>query len=230
MLKKGCSQRAKQYKSFFFFLLKTVLGGSCIFFMYRAGVFDVDVLLGAILTSPYNILAGFFLVLAMIFLGITRWYLVMRLTGVPFSFANTVSVGLIGIFFATFAPGGITSDVMRSYYSSREKKFSADSMLAVVIDRGGALSGQLLTVVFCGVLIFDRISGSVFETPFFIMTALFIGIVLLAVSFYLDFFSKFLGRLGKGSDYWQNVQQKPFAFVLATLISSVNSILLGVSL
>lgn len=230
MLKKGCSRRAKQYKSLIFFLLKIALGASCIFLMYREGFWDVDVLLGAILTSPYNVLAGFFLVCAMIFLGITRWYFVMRMTGVPFSFANSLAVGLIGIFFATFAPGGVTSDVMRSYYSSRDKKFSVDSMLAVAIDRGGALCGQLLTVVLFGLLIFDKISGSVFEIPFFVMIALFVGLVLFAVSFYLDFFSKFFRRLGKSGDYLQNVQQKPFAFVLATIISSVNSILLGVSL
>ena len=230
MQKKGYLIIAKQYKSILFFLLKIVFGGSCIFFIHRAGVFDLDVLFDAIKTSPLRVLFGFFLVIGMIFMGNVRWYLVMRLTGVNFSFANTIFVGLIGIFFATFTPGGVTSDLMRSYYSSGEKKISADSMLAVVIDRGGALTGQLMTAVLCGILVFDQIRDSIFEIPYFIISALFVCIVLLVGSFYFDFLPKIFLRFAKGRDYLSKAQRTPVAFIVATLISSVNSILLGASL
>ncbi len=224
------SKTLKRHKPLLLFLLKILIGVACIAFIYKKNLFNVSIISYAIRVSPLYVLAGFLVVLTMIFLGITRWYLVMRNIGVRFSYTRTIAVGLIGIFFATFAPGGVISDIMRSYYSSMGKRFSTESVTAVIIDRGGALLGQLITVILFGWWLFHRIKGSVFETAFFFIISLSLLALLIIGSFYLNLWPNLLTFLGRFEEFARRIQKRPLALIIATLIGALNSLLLGTSL
>jgi len=166
----------------------------------------------------------------MIFLGNLRWFFVMRMTGIKLSYLNTLLIGLIGVFFATFTPGGITSDIMRSYYSSQQERFSMVSLAAVMIDRGGALVGQILTSIVCGILIYDRIINSFLKYPFFLIAILLAVIILFIVFFYCDWLPKWFYGVKKINVFLKTVKNSPKAFFLSIGISVLNSVLLGVGL
>nr|WP_320191913.1 lysylphosphatidylglycerol synthase transmembrane domain-containing protein [uncultured Desulfobacter sp.] len=220
----------KKFDRFLIFIAKLIIGVGFIFAMIHKGAFNVALLFKAVLTSPLLFLAGGSVVFLMIFLGNLRWFLVMRMTGNKLSYLNTFLIGLIGVFFATFTPGGITSDIMRSYYSSQQERFSMPSLAAIIIDRGGALVGQILTSVFCGILIYNRIINSFLKYPFFFVVILFAVVGLVIFLFYCEWLPKWFYRIKKANLFLMIIKNSPNAFFLSIGISVLNSVLLGVGL
>ena len=69
-------------------------------------------------------------------LQFSRWYLLVRGTGLPFTAASALRLGLLGLFYNTFLPGSVGGDALKAYFLARENpQARAAALASVVADR-----------------------------------------------------------------------------------------------
>lgn len=86
---------------------------------------------------------GVFLVCFVI--TIVRWRLLLQALGVPIPMKDGVRLGMVGLFFNQFAPGGTGGDLVKAYYAARENPGTrAEAILSVVLDRVIGLTGLMV--------------------------------------------------------------------------------------
>lgn len=127
--------------------LRYVLGAVIIYWLLRNQTIEWKQILS--LTTPY-ILFGGGLVLVQLLVSSYRVKLLLHGQGVEVSLAHCVKFNSIGIFYATFLPGGITGDVVRAYFFWREYPKASKTSLAgaLFLDRFCGLT----TMIFIGLL------------------------------------------------------------------------------
>lgn len=76
---------------------------------------------------------------------ILRWRLLLSALGVSISAKDGVRLGMVGLFFNQFAPGGTGGDLVKAYYAAREHPESRpEAILSVVLDRVIGLTGLMV--------------------------------------------------------------------------------------
>ncbi len=86
-----------------------------------------------------------------VLLTLMRWYLLVRAQDLPFTKANALRLGMIGVFYNTFLPGAVGGDVIRAAYLAREQKNRRTVAVATVLmDRAIALWGLIWFVALLG--------------------------------------------------------------------------------
>lgn len=94
----------------------------------------------------FLLLAAAFVVLQ-ILCGATRWFLILRRLRVEISFAETIRVYYISVFFSTCLLASIGGDAARVWLAHRDGARVGIAAISVVLDRVAALAGVALIVV-----------------------------------------------------------------------------------
>jgi uncharacterized membrane protein YbhN (UPF0104 family) len=86
--------------------------------------------------EPSGLGLAFLALLAGLGFGVTRWWRILNLAGCPSSWANTLRLALLGVFFNLVFPGLTGGDVPKAVLVVREHpERRADALTTVVIDR-----------------------------------------------------------------------------------------------
>ncbi len=100
------------------------------------------------------LLAGVFC-LGSVLLTFTRWFILVRAQGLPFTPSNALRLGMVGYYFNTFLPGSVGGDIIKATCIAREQSRRTVAVATVLLDRGIGL---------CGLFWLAAILGSVFWT------------------------------------------------------------------
>jgi hypothetical protein len=93
---------------------------------------------GQPIAYQYLILA-FVIGLASVVLTFVRWYFLVRAQGLPFTLADALRLGAIGVFFNSFLPGGVGGDIVKAAFLARSQSRRTVAVATVIMDRVIAL-------------------------------------------------------------------------------------------
>ena len=81
---------------------------------------------------------------AMIWLGVARWQIMLRVQGLDFPFRRTFQISMVGQFFNSFLLGSVGGDLLKAYYVARETHHKkAEAVVTVLVDRLLGMSSML---------------------------------------------------------------------------------------
>lgn len=82
---------------------------------------------------------------AILFLGILRWQMILRVHGLTLPLGRTTEISLIAHFFNSFLLGSIGGDLLKAYYAARETHHKkTEAVVTVAVDRVIGLFSMLL--------------------------------------------------------------------------------------
>lgn len=95
---------------------------------------------------------GYFVVCAVVFvmgqvLLATRWWLLLRVQGIPMGVGTAVKLHLLGLFYNNIMPSSMGGDLLRAWYVTKHTDKRLVAALSVFVDRAIALASMLLMVV-----------------------------------------------------------------------------------
>lgn len=135
-----------------FLLLKTGFAGVILGFLY----FKAPPGWGKILNSlsPAALLSAGFCFILQTVLTFARWDSLLRAAGIRLPFSRICSLGMQGLFFSLFLPGGaVGGDVVKGAILAREspagRKFNA--AFSILMDRMTGMAGLFLAALLCGI-------------------------------------------------------------------------------
>jgi uncharacterized protein (TIRG00374 family) len=120
-----------------------------------------------------------------------RWGVVMRWRGIHLSPTYLLFSYFIGMFFNNFLPSGMGGDAVRAYEAARDTGRGAESVAAVIIERG---SGML--AVFMAGSVFALYWPSIPIGIALLVHGLFIGSVIAIWALWLDITGRILAAIG----------------------------------
>jgi hypothetical protein len=101
-----------------------------------------------------------FIYSASVLLTFVRWYILVRAQELPFTLANAMRLGLLGLFFSTFLPSSVGGDIPKAYFIARGQSRRTVAVATVMIDRAVGLWGLCLLVALLGFIFW---SGGMLE-------------------------------------------------------------------
>ncbi len=87
---------------------------------------------------------GTLLLLVGAFVAFTRWWLLVRCLGIPFTFGEAVKWSFVGLFFNNVVPGLVGGDLPKMYFVARHAPVKTHAVLTVAVDRLLGLFGLAL--------------------------------------------------------------------------------------
>jgi glycosyltransferase 2 family protein len=87
-----------------------------------------------------------------VLLTFVRWYILVRAQELPFTLANAMRLGLLGLFFSTFLPSSVGGDIPKAYFIARGQSRRTVAVATVMIDRAVGLWGLCLLVALLGTI------------------------------------------------------------------------------
>ncbi len=87
------------------------------------------------------LLIGFVIFSSAAFLTLVRWYLLVRAQGLQVTLVQAIRLGLIGLFYNQFLPGGVGGDIVKAAALARNQERRTVAVATVVMDRVIALWG-----------------------------------------------------------------------------------------
>lgn len=115
--------------------------------LFKNNYLDLESLRLSFATPTLFIPALFLLFFGIVASGI-RWWLLLKVSGIPVSFKSAIHIQLIGSFFSTYLPGASGGDIVRGVYIYRNLKKGEGrsiALMSIVTDRMFALFGLVLT-------------------------------------------------------------------------------------
>lgn len=101
--------------------------------------------------EPVSCVAAFALGGGMLFLGVLRWQLVLRVHGLELPLRQATHISLVAHFFNAFLLGTAGGDVAKAYYAARETHHKkTEAVVAVFVDR---IIGLWAMLLFGGIMI-----------------------------------------------------------------------------
>jgi uncharacterized protein (TIRG00374 family) len=85
------------------------------------------------------LLLAFLIGLLSTMLTFVRWYVLVRAQGLPFTLADALRLGAVGIFFNNFLPGGVGGDIIKAAFLARSQSRRTVAVATVIMDRAIAL-------------------------------------------------------------------------------------------
>jgi uncharacterized protein (TIRG00374 family) len=70
-----------------------------------------------------------------ILLTFVRWYILVRALDLPFTLADAVRLGMIGLYFNSLLPGSVGGDILKAAFVAREQSRRTAAVASVVMDR-----------------------------------------------------------------------------------------------
>jgi uncharacterized protein (TIRG00374 family) len=95
------------------------------------------------------LLTGFTIFACAAFLTLVRWFLLVRAQGLQVSLPHALRLGMIGLFYNSFLPGGVGGDIVKAAGLARSQERRTVAVATVLMDRIIALWGL---VWFAGLL------------------------------------------------------------------------------
>ena len=89
-------------------------------------------------------------------IGSVRWYLLMKVRGLPVTFAKTFRLTMVGVFFNICMPGSTGGDLMKAYYAAKGSGQRTVAVMTVVVDRVCGLLGLIIFVAVIGLTMLDN--------------------------------------------------------------------------
>jgi len=77
----------------------------------------------------------------------TRWWLLLRVQGIPMKVGMAVKLHLLGLFYNNVMPSAVGGDLLRAWYASKHTDKRLIAALSVFVDRAVALVSMLLMVL-----------------------------------------------------------------------------------
>jgi glycosyltransferase 2 family protein len=121
-----------------------------------------------------------------------RWGVVMRWRGIALSPGYLLFSYFIGMFFNNFLPSGMGGDVVRAYEAARDTGKGAESVIAVVIERGSGMLAVFAAGSIGALLVPDLPVGIAL-----LAHALFLGSLIAIWALWLDLTGQILAAIGK---------------------------------
>jgi uncharacterized protein (TIRG00374 family) len=87
------------------------------------------------------LLTGFAIFASAAFLTLVRWYLLVRAQGLQVTLPQALRLGLIGLFYNSFLPGGVGGDIVKAAWLARSQERRTVAVATVLMDRVIALWG-----------------------------------------------------------------------------------------
>jgi glycosyltransferase 2 family protein len=106
------------------------------------------VLLRLSFATPSLFIPALFLLFLGIFASGIRWWLILKVSGLPVSFKTAISIQLIGSFCSIYMPGASGGDIVRGIFIYRDLKKSdgrSVALISIIADRIFAFLGLLIT-------------------------------------------------------------------------------------
>jgi uncharacterized protein (TIRG00374 family) len=120
-----------------------------------------------------------------------RWGVVMRWRGIHLSPGYLLFSYFIGMFFNNFLPSGMGGDVVRAYEAARDTGRGAESVTAILIERGSGMLAVFATGSICALAVPQLPIGVAL-----LVHALFIGSVVAIWALWLDVTGRILAAIG----------------------------------
>ncbi|HSV29323.1 MAG TPA: lysylphosphatidylglycerol synthase transmembrane domain-containing protein [Candidatus Omnitrophota bacterium] len=143
--------------------------------------------------DPWMLVAAIGLMIVQIGLGAVRWGMVLRVLGAAFSWAQTVAVYYIGVFFSLVLPGAVGGDAVRMWFSRKAGLPLHTAVNSVMLERAVTVYGLVLLVCVTQPILQARVpelpGGWIFQALLAIAT---VGILALSV---MDRLPESLGHL-----------------------------------
>lgn len=103
--------------------------------------------------------SSFILALAMtwvmIFLGVVRWRMVLRVQGLNLSLRHAMKISLVAQFFSAILLGSVGGDLIKAYYAARETHHKkTEAVVTVLVDR---LIGMWAMLLFAGIMMIPNL-------------------------------------------------------------------------
>jgi glycosyltransferase 2 family protein len=168
-----------------------------------------------------SLLIGAILFLAGLLIQFVRWHALVVAQGLPFTFFNSVRLGLIGFFFNSVLPAGsIGGDLVKATFIAREQQRRTIAVSTVLIDRAMGLWGLLWLAFLAGAAFWALGSQEVAEEPTLRLIILTLGGILAATvcawlllgllpQWRADRFAGRLGRIPKighsAAEFWRAI-------------------------
>ena len=89
------------------------------------------------------LVTGFTIFAAAAFLTLVRWYLLVRAQGLQVTLPHALRLGLIGLFYNSFLPGGVGGDIVKAAGLARSQERRTVAVATVLMDRIIALWGLI---------------------------------------------------------------------------------------
>jgi uncharacterized protein (TIRG00374 family) len=70
-----------------------------------------------------------------ILLTFVRWYILVRALDLPFTVADAVRLGMIGLYFNSLLPGSVGGDILKAAFVAREQSRRTAAVASVIMDR-----------------------------------------------------------------------------------------------
>lgn len=130
------------------FLLKAIVT----FVLLAILVWEMDLakFLGVLSSADLSLLALATLIqIGIMFLGVTRWQVILRSFNMSPGFAPLTKITFIGLFFSLFLPSSIGGDFFRAYYlSKREHRGMSTTLTSTFLERSAGLCALLALGIF----------------------------------------------------------------------------------
>jgi uncharacterized protein (TIRG00374 family) len=70
-----------------------------------------------------------------VLLTFVRWYILVRALDLPFTLADAMRLGMIGLYFNSLLPGSVGGDILKAAFLAREQSRRTAAVASVVMDR-----------------------------------------------------------------------------------------------
>lgn len=109
--------------------------------------------------KPLSVLGVFLALLGGVFFGVTRWWRLLRVCGVPTSYGSAARLTLLGMFFNLVVPGLTGGDIVKAGLAAKEHpEGKGAAITAIAVDRVIGLWTLLVIAACCAVILQDRLS------------------------------------------------------------------------
>ena len=217
-------------------LAKFLFSFLILFYMVYTGRLDLSVVSRGF-SQTHLLIASLALVIAGMFLGLTRWRLLLGALGLNYNFSAIVRYGMIGAFFNTTMPGAVSGDLIKAWYIVSDNKGLKKTpvLSSILLDRVLGVFGLVIVSVSPLIFAWQQVweIEKLHQVVWFIL-ALFAGVIvffsyiLLSVWGPLSFLRERMkplenSKIGKifldAYDSWISYGKNPMVLVKSLLLS-----------
>jgi len=180
---------------------KFALAAGLVTWFIRSGRIDLDSI-RLVAQSTWVVLALFGIQFLNIFVNNLRWQLLLYGQGIKRTFAGTMPLTFIGLFFNLAIPGAVGGDLIKAYYIAQEHSSSrAKAAMSVAMDRVVGLFSFVCLALMSGLVNFDRMMA----IPQ--LKALFLFVIFLFIAF-ITFFGLSFSKTVREHHYMDKFLKK----------------------
>ena len=220
----GATSRSRRAQVFVF-CLKLTLGIAIVYWLILSGRFDWQMYRSLVdPTSVALVIAAFVAQSLSVVMILARWWLLLRVQGIPISFGESLNLSFRGMFMGLFIPGTLGVDGLRVIHLRLNyRQHIAQGIAAITVDRAlGFVGLLLLAVAFAALYLLERGQGISIDLLLWLLGLLSIVSVVLAVA---------LGFLPLAGMHWLRSIRSISGFIdaLATFQQSHGTLVLVVA-